>query len=161
MKSYLVSWLRRQHAGTGVEAFARERPGEWIVWEAGPWRPPTPMKETLHADDLRVAWESGESLAILLAPRPGRAEVRLGRASDNDVVIDDATLSRSHLAFVRDAAGRWTVRDLGSSNGTRVGGVRMGAAPAVLEAGTAVQAGAVRLTFYDAAGLYLRLKGAR
>ena len=45
--------------------------------------------------------------------------VTLGRMVDNDVVLPDHTVSRSHAECV-SVGGRWTVRDLGSRNGTRV-----------------------------------------
>jgi pSer/pThr/pTyr-binding forkhead associated (FHA) protein len=102
---------------------------------------------------------AGESLAIQLEAKNGGSEVRLGRAAENDLVVDDGTLSRSHLAFWRDPAGVWYVRDVGSSNGTRVEGKDVGREPTPLESGTRIEAGAVRLTFYDGPGLYLRLRG--
>ena len=46
--------------------------------------------------------------------------VRLGRAPDNDVVLDDPSVSRYH-ATIQIAGDRCTVVDLGSHNGTRVG----------------------------------------
>ncbi len=54
---------------------------------------------------------------------PVRAEVvRVGRALDNDVVLDgERTVSRRHAELRFDGAG-WTVRDLGSQNGTFVNG---------------------------------------
>lgn len=45
---------------------------------------------------------------------------RLGRASDNDVVIQDASVSRHHAEFHRVADGRMLVEDKGSSGGTFV-----------------------------------------
>ncbi len=160
MKSYLLSWLARRYAASDLATFVREQPSHWLVWEAGPWRPPAQARDTVVAGAGRE-FSSGESLAIVLAPRTGpEGEVRLGRAPDNDVVIDDATLSRAHLSFWRDPLGAWTVRDLGSSNGTRVDGVRAGPAALPLETGARIEAGSVRLTFYDAAGLAFRLKGA-
>ena len=47
-----------------------------------------------------------------------------GRAKDCAVAIDDRTLSRRHAAFTV-ADGRVSVEDLGSLNGTFVGGVRI------------------------------------
>lgn len=46
---------------------------------------------------------------------------RLGRASGNHVQLLDGTVSKEHAEIARDGA-RWTVRDLGSRNGTRVNG---------------------------------------
>ena len=46
-------------------------------------------------------------------------EVTIGRSADNDVVIQDALVSRRHARVHRDGTS-WRVTDLGSSNGTRV-----------------------------------------
>jgi len=54
---------------------------------------------------------------------PERAAV-LGRSSDNEVVIRSHQASRRH-AEVRWERGAWWLRDLGSRNGTRVGGERV------------------------------------
>ncbi len=50
--------------------------------------------------------------------------VRIGRALDNDVVVEDLLVSRHHAMLARDegAGGNWTVTDLGSDNGTFVNG---------------------------------------
>ena len=157
MKSYLVSWLRKAHADAKIADFERERAGAWLVWEAGPWRPPSARRDTLVAGPQTRLLASGESLAIQLEPKRPGPEVRLGRGADCDLVVDDATLSRVHLVFTRDAAGRWTVRDAGSRNGTKVNGMAVRDTPVPLERGAAIEAGAVRLTFLDAAGLFERL----
>jgi pSer/pThr/pTyr-binding forkhead associated (FHA) protein len=96
---------------------------------------------------------------IALAAKDGGPAVRLGRAPENDIVVDDGTLSRRHLLLRRDGAGGWTIEDAGSSNGTTVNGRRLGRAPTRLEPGARIEAGAVRLSFYDGATLYLRLRG--
>jgi len=46
----------------------------------------------------------------------------LGRASDNTIAIDDATVS-AHHARLSHQGGQWILEDLGSRNGTRVNGV--------------------------------------
>jgi hypothetical protein len=50
-----------------------------------------------------------------------RSELLLGRHHDCDVVLEDATVSRRH-AQLRFRDGSWVVRDLESTNGTRVNG---------------------------------------
>ncbi|WP_242346417.1 FHA domain-containing protein [Anaeromyxobacter terrae] len=160
MKSFLLSWLTRKYSGGDLASFQRERPEDWLVWEAGPWRPPAAGRETMLAGPGTRLVAAGESLVIALAAKNGGPEVRVGRDPENDVVVDDGTLSRRHLVLRRDGGGGWTVEDAGSSNGTRVNGLRIGRAPLRLEPGARVEAGAVRLTFYDGPTLYLRLRGA-
>lgn len=51
------------------------------------------------------------------------ADVNLvGRASDNTIAIDDATVS-AHHARLSHRSGQWILEDLGSRNGTRVNGI--------------------------------------
>ena len=50
--------------------------------------------------------------------------VSLGRGITNDIVLDDTRVSRSHAQLEYGAQGV-TLEDLGSSNGTRVNGVRI------------------------------------
>jgi pSer/pThr/pTyr-binding forkhead associated (FHA) protein len=51
--------------------------------------------------------------------------LKVGRATDNDLVLDDPSLSRHHAQVTR-AGGKLEVEDLGSSNGTFVNGRRIG-----------------------------------
>jgi Inner membrane component of T3SS, cytoplasmic domain len=159
VKSFLISWLAKKHAGADLRAFLKERPEDFLVWEAGPWRPPAARNETMAAGPGTRLLSAGESLAIALVAKDGGTEVRLGRAQENDLVVDDGTLSRQHLLFRREAAG-WTVRDAGSSNGSKLNGMRFGGEVVLLQPGDRIEAGTVRLTFYDGASLYMRLRGA-
>ncbi len=49
---------------------------------------------------------------------------RIGAHTSNDVVLDDPAVSRFHCRLVLEE-GAWRVRDWGSLNGTRVGGIRI------------------------------------
>jgi tetratricopeptide (TPR) repeat protein len=51
-------------------------------------------------------------------------ETRIGRGTDQDVVLSDIAVSRRHFTVVFDGA-RYKVRDLGSGNGTLVNGQRV------------------------------------
>jgi putative nucleotidyltransferase with HDIG domain len=51
--------------------------------------------------------------------------LRAGRLSTLEVVLDDASVSRRH-AELRANGNAWRVRDLGSTNGTYLNGVRLG-----------------------------------
>jgi pSer/pThr/pTyr-binding forkhead associated (FHA) protein len=47
--------------------------------------------------------------------------VRIGRAPDNDIVLDDPSVSAYHARLVIEREGIATLEDLGSTNGTAVG----------------------------------------
>ncbi len=51
-------------------------------------------------------------------------EAKLGRTADNDVVIKDASASRSH-ARVFERGGKYFLEDVGSANGTKVNGAAL------------------------------------
>jgi ABC transport system ATP-binding/permease protein len=51
--------------------------------------------------------------------------LRIGRADDNDVVIDNLQVSRRHAELRRLGNGRFQLTDAGSSNGTFVNGQRI------------------------------------
>jgi transcriptional regulator with GAF, ATPase, and Fis domain len=68
--------------------------------------------------------------------------LRIGKAKDNDLVVSDDTVSRHHLELVRTERGL-EVRDLGSTNGVRIGGARV--SEAIVEPGTIVRVGEIDL----------------
>jgi ABC transport system ATP-binding/permease protein len=59
---------------------------------------------------------------------PAKA-LRIGRASDNDVVVADLGVSRHHAELRRTARGEYEIVDLDSHNGTYLNGQRITAAP--------------------------------
>ncbi|NRD26149.1 FHA domain-containing protein [Frigoribacterium sp. VKM Ac-2836] len=68
-----------------------------------------------------------------------------GRHPDAGIFLDDVTVSRKHAEFRREGTS-FSVRDLGSLNGTYFDGVRIDEAS--LSDGAEVQVGKFRLTFY-------------
>ena len=68
----------------------------------------------------------------------------IGRALENDIVLEAIDVSRRH-ARIEYADGRFTIIDLGSTNGTFVNGVRVEHAP--LRNGDRVALGTVVLEF--------------
>jgi pSer/pThr/pTyr-binding forkhead associated (FHA) protein len=67
-----------------------------------------------------------------------------GRHPESDIFLDDVTVSRRHAEFYRQA-GRFTVRDVGSLNGTYVNRERI--EETELSGGDEVQVGKFRLLF--------------
>jgi FHA domain/zinc-ribbon domain len=130
------------------------RCGALVVVETG--------QETTLAFDVDEASEEGESLLAALGitgpalvvrsgggmagqtfqPADGRTLV--GRSPECDIFLDDVTVSRQHAEIVRDG-DKFTIRDLGSLNGTYVNRRRIESA--VLENDDEVQVGKYRLTF--------------
>jgi hypothetical protein len=48
------------------------------------------------------------------------AEIRIGRGADNAIACDDPAVSHAHAVLVRQHDGCYAVRDVGSTNGTRI-----------------------------------------
>ncbi len=74
----------------------------------------------------------------------GKDAFTLGNDTDNDLVLSDSTISRRHCEISLTADG-YSIRDLGSTNGTIVQGVRI--RDAMLDEGTEFQIGSTRLVF--------------
>ncbi|MSO27157.1 MAG: FHA domain-containing protein [Candidatus Nanopelagicales bacterium] len=68
----------------------------------------------------------------------------VGRSPDSDVFLDDVTVSRRHAEFRRGSAG-WSIRDVGSLNGTYVNRKRV--EDHQLHGGDEVQIGKFRFVF--------------
>jgi FHA domain len=62
----------------------------------------------------------------------------LGRASDNDVVLEDSYSSRRHCAILVHSSGTFELHDTASKNGTYLNGVRL-SAPALLKCGDEIR----------------------
>ena len=69
----------------------------------------------------------------------------VGRHPSSDIFLDDVTVSRKHAEFVREE-GAFSVRDVGSLNGTYVNRRRIDASPVVT--GDEVQIGKFRLVVH-------------
>jgi pSer/pThr/pTyr-binding forkhead associated (FHA) protein len=73
-------------------------------------------------------------------------EARLGRTSDNDIVVKDGNASRSH-ARVFEKDGRHFVEDLKSANGTLHNGEVLQGTSAELKDGDTISIGEIEFTF--------------
>lgn len=52
-------------------------------------------------------------------------QILVGRHEDCDVVLKHQSVSAHHCQLHRSAEGKWSVKDLGSKNGTWVNGVQV------------------------------------
>jgi pSer/pThr/pTyr-binding forkhead associated (FHA) protein len=112
-----------------------------------------------YEEELAVSLdELPEGLGMLIVrkgPNAGSkylldAEVtRAGRHPDSDIFLDDITVSRRHAEITRQA-DRYTLRDVGSLNGTYVNRDRV--EEAALANGDELQIGKFKLVFFSGAG---------
>jgi predicted component of type VI protein secretion system len=70
-------------------------------------------------------------------------ETVIGRASDNDVTIEDPAASSRHCAILRKGS-RYTLRDLNSTNGTYLNGAQVTEVP--LAPGDVLTVGSIRMS---------------
>ncbi len=106
--------------------------------------------------ETRAVGPSASSVGIQVVVLSGSAkgttktigqQLRIGKAPDNDLVLNDDTVSRQHCELTRTDAGI-KVRDLGSTNGTKVQGARV--TEAVVQPGTVLKVGEVELSLRPA-----------
>jgi hypothetical protein len=62
---------------------------------------------------------------VALIFKPGGRRLNVGRASDNDLTLNDASVSKIHAALLMTAEGTLLVADTGSTNGTYLNGRRI------------------------------------
>src|SRR5205085_12480427 len=72
------------------------------------------------------------------------SDVRVGKLASLEIVLEDGSISRNH-AELKAEPGGWTVRDLSSTNGTFVNGVRLGIDEYPLQYRDIVQFGTVTM----------------
>ena len=86
-------------------------------------------------------WDGTERRALLLDGE----RLTVGSATDNDIVVDDVSVSRIH-ALLHVLNGRWLIEDCGSRNGTSVNG-RQVTSMHPLRSADEVRLGRARLVF--------------
>ncbi len=104
------------------------------------------VRETPHAIVLPTTSHADRvTLTMLRGPGVGttytlsREETVLGRGTKADIILDEPSISREHARVAVDAEGAYVIEDLGSTNGTFVGGKPV--KRAVLKSGDRVQLG--------------------
>ena len=107
---------------------------------------------TLEGEDTGSGHTGGLTTLVFQVRSPVHI-ASLGRAPNNDVVIPDSSISRTHAVIKTRDDGTFLMLDAGSSNGTLVNGknvlVRGHGAPTELKAGDSVRLGAIDFTFVD------------
>ncbi|MBA2276832.1 MAG: FHA domain-containing protein [Chloroflexia bacterium] len=101
---------------------------------------PQPGSRLEVMDPAQSSLATGVTLAV------GHHET-IGRQQDNSIVLDDAYVSSQHAALSFER-GVWTLRDLGSRNGSFINGHPVEGA-ARLSPGDSVQFGRMQLRFLE------------
>lgn len=118
----------------------------------------------LDGDFASGVGPSSDLIVYGLNKKPGAPfadMITVGRTPNNDVVINDITVSRFH-AYFKLRGAEWVVCDSGSKNGTFLVGVRLEKRKERnLVSGMPVRMGDVDVTFYIAEDLYDVLSGSR
>ncbi|MGV8876649.1 MAG: FHA domain-containing protein [Rhodoglobus sp.] len=113
------------------------------------------MGDDVSADEQAAIAALPSKSALLIVRRGPNVGARflldadittVGRHPEADIFLDDVTVSRRHVEFLRHGTA-FEVKDLGSLNGTYLGGDRIESIAALRDRAE-VQVGKYRLTFY-------------
>jgi hypothetical protein len=159
-----LSNVAKQHALLG-EKFAERYADAWLVWEPGRWNAPE-----LRIQPPDTVWPPAETSSKpprgedpLCFPLPSVAVgevVGVGRAPGNAIVVNDATVSRRHVAFSKDASGSWHVEVVSDTKMAIVQNEKLTAPAKVpIPSGGKIQLGEVLLSFHSSADFVTRLTG--
>lgn len=96
--------------------------------------------------ELRFTVVKGANPGSKISFKPGTRSIRIGRAVDNEVVISDPTVSRSHVRVDVRPEGCF-IADAGSAAGVEKMGFRIGTQPEPLESGDEFKLGDTILRF--------------
>jgi hypothetical protein len=125
-----------------------------VVDEAGTETTQTYTPEENGDENGPIDEIAAEGPALVVRSGGGRAgehfipqaeRTTIGRSPDNDIFLDDVTVSRKH-AVLEQNGNQFLIEDLGSLNGTFVNRRRI-ESPTQLESGDEVQIGKYRLSF--------------
>ena len=117
-----------------------------------------PTVASVNYEDDEAATVAAVAWAALAVTSPegrkssfslSKPSVQIGRSrnANNDLILDtDGMASKAHARLERESDGHWTVYDLGSTNGVKVGGVRIDGNRALAD-GDEIGIGETRLLF--------------
>lgn len=159
-----VAEYRQELTEIGAERFARihHRPVLVVTGFGGTLSAPaaTGTLVTSGSDMMMLGTLIGRVFPLVKGKYSTPGPVVVGRTSDNDVVINEYSISKRHCSLaVVGADVRLT--DWGSTNGTSVNGVRLTPQKAyALSGGEAIGMGRFALSFHHPAGFIAFLRSA-
>lgn len=139
-------------------AFRRAVTTPVLLWQAPPATPEAPLLFSTRAGHEKKRPTKGASMFFFVQKSVKNAfadEVTLGRTANNDITIEDNSVSRFHAYFAPDKAGGWSLVDAKSTSGTFLGGKKLQPrAPAALKSEMKLKVGEVELQFLDPEGFW-------
>ncbi len=139
-----------------------------LVWEAPVGMPEEALLLATQATNVMDRPRIGEPLVYELVKGNAKQNafamgITLGRTENNDVVIEDHSISRFHAYFMKDAKTQaWKVVDADSRNGTWVGPLKLsGNKPEPVSDRVKLRFGEVELRYFEPASFleFLTQKG--
>jgi len=108
----------------------------------------SPFEKTPEEHLIARVTIRNEAHEIPLTMIPGGKRLSVGRVSDNEVALNDASVSKIHAALTMNQQGTLLVADTGSTNGTYINGRRIAYGEArQIEEGDVVGFGDVEVRF--------------
>ncbi len=150
--AFLLSLLKEQWTAM-PERFRSKHAHPWLVWEPGAWTAPVATTDTVSIGAASLeGLGQGDALSFGLIIAKGRTpELHIGRNPENDIVVNDATVSRQHAILKSQSPAEWTLEPMaGVKAATLVGSTEVRAGqPVQLRSGDQVRLGEVTLTYYQ------------
>jgi len=146
--------------GTGKDVFLKENPNPFLV--IGGSLNTDGDEKTFKTTTIPTDCSMMDEKLIEIKKREDAnmySFITLGRASNNDIVIHNGTISKLHSVFGRKGE-HFTLADSGSSNGTSVNGNRLPAnKPIVLKNGDVITwSSSIFASFLTPIGVFAMLK---
>jgi hypothetical protein len=162
VRSVLFSVLIRQQLAL-KDGFLKRYPHPWLIWEQGAWDVSGAGEQNAGmtmppVEDLQDCLPTGDVLAFELAVSAPQT-LKLGRSAQNDIVVNDTTVSREHLALICSTPGFWTAEVRAGNHALSISGKAIAqGVQAPLKHGDVLKVGEVLLTFYDADSFERRVR---
>jgi pSer/pThr/pTyr-binding forkhead associated (FHA) protein len=139
-------------------AFRRALRHPVLVWESPPEAKEEPLLFATRPGYGVVRPAPGRSVFFDVAKSAKNAfvdEVTLGRTANNDITVEENTVSRFHAYLAPSPEGKWSLVDAKSSSGTYVRGVKLEPRqPQALQNEERFRVGDVELLFLEPEGFW-------
>ena len=155
----------RKHDAT---SFAIRHPDPVILYTAAKeWSPDKSFATTTQLVSVRElrrtqgteAGQKGVEMRVALVKKSARNpfvdQIYLGRANNNDIILEDESVSKAHAFFTNESLV-WKISDVESANGTFVAGVRVAKTASIAD-GVQLRFGQCQATFFMPRGFFAYL----